>query len=172
MTLIITTIALTLAAFIIATLALLPRRRTVSRELLVPTSAPALFELIASNRGYQSFNPYKTKDPDLDIQMYGPDRGVGSGFSFNGKDGKGTQTVASLIEDESVTLQLDLGPMGRPVTTFTLEPRAEGTQVRWSTTADFGWNPVARVFGLFLDRLLGPDYERGLQLLAGTASVR
>ncbi|MEO1228507.1 MAG: SRPBCC family protein [Myxococcota bacterium] len=169
MTTLIAAFALTFVVLIGLTL-LLPRRRTVSRERFVPASAETIFELVASNRGYQAFNPYKDKDPELKIEMFGPESGVGSGFSFHGKDGKGTQTVASVVENESVTLQLDLGPMGRPVTTFTFEPKSGGTQVRWATTAQFGLNPLARVFGLFLDRFLGPDYDRGLQLLAAATT--
>ena len=105
--------------------------------------------------------------------MHGPSSGIGSGFSFDGKDGKGTQTIVAMEENRSVTMQIDLGAMGRPVTTFLLEPSSGllepspgATIVTWSTKSDFGMNPIGRVFGLFLDGMLGPDYETGLRKLA------
>lgn len=153
-------------ALVALILILLPDRKTISRERLVPAPAAPILDLVASNEGYQSFNPFKDKDPNLKLEMFGPDHGVGSGFTFSGKDGKGSQTVAAVVPNESVTLQLDLGPLGRPVTTFMFEPEDSGTRVRWTTTAQFGLNPIARVFGLFLERILGPEYEHGLDLLA------
>ncbi|MCY6382996.1 SRPBCC family protein [Hoeflea prorocentri] len=159
-------------AIIVATPFLLPASKTVERSAIVPAPANEVFPVIASNEGYQRFNPYKQKDPDLKITMHGPSSGVGSGFAFEGKDGKGTQTITALDDNRSVTMLIDLGAMGKPVTTFGLEPAADGTKVTWSTRMEFGMNPVGRVFGIFLDRMLGPDYELGLKLLAGTVSSR
>ena len=33
----------------------------------------------------------------------------------------------------------------------------------WTVTTDMGFNPVFRVFGLFMDRMLGKTYELGLK---------
>lgn len=160
----------------------LPSSKTIERVATIDAPIDRVFSLVASSEGYQSFNPYKAKDPDLKISMYGPSSGIGSGFAFDGKDGKGTQTIVALEENRSVTMQIDLGAMGRPVTTFLLEPAgllepassllepsSGATIVTWSTKSDFGMNPIGRVIGLFLDGMLGPDYETGLRKL-GQAS--
>ena len=42
----------------------------------------------------------------------------------------------------------------------------------WGFAADTGFNPVARYFGLVLDRAIGPDYERGLARLKAAAEGR
>jgi hypothetical protein len=34
--------------------------------------------------------------------------------------------------------------------------------VNWSNEGDMGASPVNRWFGLFMDRLVGPDFEAGL----------
>lgn len=171
--------AIAVAAVAVAPYAL-PSSKTVERVATIKAPVDKVFSLIASREGYQRFNPYKVKDPDLKITMHGPSSGIGSGFAFDGKDGKGTQTIVALEENRSVTMQIDLGAMGRPVTTFLLEPSSglhepssgllepsSGTTiVTWSTKSDFGMNPIGRVFGLFLDGMLGPDYETGLRKLA------
>ncbi|MEM1286153.1 MAG: SRPBCC family protein [Pseudomonadota bacterium] len=148
----------------------LPDSRTVERSAIIEAAPETLFPLLASSEGFQTFNPYKDTDPDLSITFSGPRTGVGAAFAFEGKEGRGTQTITALEENRSVTMQIDLGAMGQPLQTFTLEPQADGTRIVWSVESQFGMNPIGRVFGLFLDGMLGPVYERGLDNLANVAA--
>jgi hypothetical protein len=145
-------------------LVFLPREVSVVRSGLVSASPEAIVALAASNDGYQRFNPYRTSDPDLKIELFGPAQGVGSGFRFEGKDGRGQQTVAA-VTDSSVHYAIDLGPMGQPVQALHVAPQNGTTRVTWEMQADLGLNPVARVFGLFMDRMIGPTFEQGLSNL-------
>ncbi len=157
-----------IAALAAAPLAL-PGAVHVKRSAVIDAAPETLFRLIASNEGYQRFNPYVEADPDLRIALHGPAFGVGSGFDFEGKDGKGTQVVAAMEENRSVTMDIDLGAMGRPTQTFLLEPEGGGTRVTWGMDMAFGMNPVGRVIGLFMDRMVGGTYEAGLAKLAVVA---
>jgi uncharacterized protein YndB with AHSA1/START domain len=152
------------AVALVATLviAFLPSKRVVQRTAVVKAPPADVFAVLSSSAGFQRFNPYRDEDPNLKIRLTGPESGIGSGFSFEGKGGQGTQTITALTPDRSVTMHLDLGPMGQPTTTFTLADHPEGTAVSWRTEAVLGRNPVARVIGVFLDRMMGPTYERGL----------
>ncbi|MEM9573653.1 MAG: SRPBCC family protein [Pseudomonadota bacterium] len=158
-----------LAAIIVAPFAL-PSSKTVERTATINADQETLYAMIASPRGYQKFNPYHDTDPDLKIEFLDIEQGIGAGFSFKGKEGKGTQTVTALEENKKVTMLIDLGSMGKPVQTFTLSPVENGTQVVWSTKSEFGMNPIGRVFGLFLDSMLGETYERGLRNLEKAAT--
>lgn len=151
----------TLVALLAASPLLLPRHVHVDRQAMIDADARSVLALAASGEGYQRFNPYKTTDPDLSISLFGPASGVGSGFRFEGREGRGTQTVSEITPD-AVRYSIDLGPMGQPVQTIRAEARDGGTRVTWSMTADMGFNPVARVMGLFMDRMVGPTFERGL----------
>ena len=144
---------------------MLASSKTVTRSRVVSAPPSEVFALLKSSRGYQAFNPYCDTDPNLHITHFGPNEGVGSGFRFAGKEGKGTQTIARLVPNKEVVVDIDLGAMGQPVTTFSLTPRGDRTEVVWSTKAEFGMNPIKRVFGLFLDGMLGKVYERGLENL-------
>ena len=146
-----------------ATLAL-PRHVTVERSATISADPSAVLALAASNVGYQSFNPYLTQDPTLKIDPFGPDTGVGSGFRFDGKDGKGTQTVASLTKDR-VIYAIDLGVLGKPTQSIHTTATTNGTIVTWKMQNDLGYNPVFRVFGLFADGMMGPVFEQGLENL-------
>ena len=156
-----------LAAVAASTL-LLPRQIHVERQALIEADAAAVLALAASGEGYQRFNPYKSTDPALKITLFGPPSGVGSGFHFAGREGKGSQTVSAITGD-AVHYRIDLGPMGEPLQTIRAEPRDGGAHVTWSMRADMGFNPVARVMGLFMDRMVGPTFERGLANLETAA---
>jgi hypothetical protein len=46
----------------------------------------------------------------------------------------------------------------------TIELVAEGSaqKVVWTDQGDLGMNPVFRWFGLFIEKIIAPDFERGL----------
>jgi hypothetical protein len=144
---------------------LLPRRVNVVRKTRIKASPREILALAASNQGYQSFNPYKNSDDALKIETFGPSSGVGSGFHFEGKDGKGSQTVAAVATDR-VDYAIDLGPMGKPQQSIKATPCEEGSEVVWTMQADLGMNPIARIFGLFMDRMVGKVFETGFANLA------
>lgn len=153
-----------IAALAVATLAL-PRHVTIERTAMIEATAESVIELAASNTGYQTFNPYKDLDPNLHVEMFGPATGVGSGFSFQSKDGAGQQTVAAVTADQ-VTFALDLGPLGQPTQAISAVPSDGATKVTWSMDMDLGMNPVFRVMGLFMDGMIGSNFELGLANIA------
>lgn len=144
---------------------LLPRHVEVERRALIDAPPERVLALAASGEGYQRFNPYLSADPDLSITLFGPPSGVGSGFRFAGKEGRGSQTV-SAVSDDAVHYRIDLGPMGKPEQAIRARPHEGKAQVVWTMRADTGFNPVGRVMGLFMDRMVGPIFERGLANLA------
>ncbi|MEM7514761.1 MAG: polyketide cyclase, partial [Bacteroidota bacterium] len=111
MTILYTAIAIIAAIALVALL--LPRKVVVTRSTEIDVAPAELVARVASTEGFQTFNPYCTTDPSLKITPFGPAAGVGSGFRFEGKEGKGTQTVTA-ITDTTVTHLIDLGAMGKP----------------------------------------------------------
>lgn len=146
---------------------LLPRSVRVERSAVVPAAPAAVIALAASSEGYQRFNPYRSTDPTLKIETFGPASGVGSGFRFDGKEGTGSQTVTALGEGR-VDYAIDLGAMGKPRQSLSATPEGTGSRVVWTMETDLGLNPAARVFGLFLDGMVGSVFETGLANLQKT----
>ncbi len=143
----------------------LPRHVNIERTAVINATPEAVIELAASNTGYQAFNPYKDLDPNLQVEMFGPATGVGSGFSFESKDGAGKQTVASVTADQ-VVFDLDLGPLGQPRQAISAVAVNGATEVTWTMDMDLGLNPAFRVMGLFMDGMIGPNFELGLANIA------
>ena len=161
----ISTIFFLVVGVIAIALFLLPSHVTVKRATHIEASPADVFKLLSSTEGFQQFNPYKDTDPNLQITPFGSPSGVGAGFAFEGKEGKGTQTIIHIEPDRSVSMEIDLGFMGKPEQTFTLSEYNSGTQVTWGVNMKFGWNPMGRIFGLFANKVLGSTYERGLSNL-------
>jgi hypothetical protein len=167
-------IVLTASALVVAALAvtpfMLPAQARVSRSAVIPATPEAIYDVISTTSGFHRINPYRDRDPGLAVTFSGPESGPGAGFAWSGKEGTGTQTISAVTINKEVVMQLDLGQMGQPVQTFTLAPVNGGTKVTWSLLAEFGSNPVARVFGLMLDQMLGDTYERGLMNLTSATA--
>ncbi|MEL6234973.1 MAG: SRPBCC family protein [Pseudomonadota bacterium] len=147
----------------------LPRHVSIERSALIAAAPEAVIALASSNTGYQSFNPYKDLDPNLKVEMFGPDTGIGSGFSFESKDGVGQQTVAA-VEPGRVVFDIDLGPFGQPTQSISAVATDGGTEVTWTMDMDLGMNPVFRVMGLFMDDMVGSNFELGLANIADVAA--
>lgn len=157
-----------IAALAVGSLAL-PRHVSIERSARMDASPAAVIELAASNSDYQAFNPYKDLDPNLQIEMFGPSSGIGSGFSFRSKDGAGQQTVSAVSADQ-VTFALDLGPLGQPTQAISAVAVDGATRVTWTMQMDLGINPIFRVMGLFMDSMIGPNFELGLANIADVAA--
>ncbi len=70
------------------------------------------------------------------------------------------------VANERVDYALTFPDMGmRSSGQLRLEAAGAGTRVTWTNEGDMGANPVNRYFGLFMDRLVGPDFEGGLKNL-------
>ncbi|MEM8754902.1 MAG: SRPBCC family protein [Pseudomonadota bacterium] len=145
----------------------LPGTAVIEREALIDAEPAAIYALLDGAAGFQRINPWRDADPELEITLSGPERGVGSAFAFKGAEGTGAQTVVAVDPGREVVTEIDLGPLGKPVQTFTIAPVGKGARVVWRTEAAFGLNPIGRVIGLFMDGRLGPVYERGLKNIAG-----
>ncbi len=149
---------------------MIPSAVHVERTAIIDAEPAEVIAMAASTEGFQRINPYASADPELKITPFGPTSGVGSGFHFDGKDGKGSQTVAA-VTDTQVIYAIDLGAMGTPTQTITVAAAPEGTKVTWAMDTDMGMNPIARVFGLFMDRMMGATFARGLKNMATVSNA-
>jgi hypothetical protein len=53
-----------------------------------------------------------------------------------------------------------------------IEIDSNSTEVTWSMETDLGYNPIARYFGLFFDKMIGDDFEKGLDNLNTIANAK
>jgi uncharacterized protein YndB with AHSA1/START domain len=152
----------------------LPQTARVERSITIAASPDAVFELVDGFGRFNEWSPWAGLDPQTRYTYSGPETGVGARMEWasdNPDVGKGSQEVVAVETDASVTNQLDLG-MGKPsMATIRLVPEGTGTRVTWTLDSDFSDSIVGRYFGLMLDRMVGPDYEKGLAQLKAIAEA-
>ena len=159
-----------LAALIVALVAiayLLPRHYRVERSLVINAPAPVLFPKLADMREWKAWGVWFERDPEIK-NSYSPDQMVIGAWSSweSKKEGNGRATLTAIEPARRLVYRLEFPDLGTVSTgTFVLTTEGAGTRVVWSDEGDLGFNPLNRWFGLFLDKLVGPDFEAGLAKL-------
>lgn len=147
---------------------LLPREAAVERSIVIDAQPETIFTLINGFERYNEWSPWADIDPDTRYEYGGPATGVGAWMTWHSDDpnaGSGRQEIISSQPYRSVGIDLSFDGMGTAQTGFVLEPADGGTSVVWMFHTDFGYNLPMRLMGPFFDRMLGPDYEKGLAKL-------
>lgn len=145
----------------------------VERSAVVRADAATVHALIDDFHQWVKWSPYEGVDPDLKRTYSGPDAGVGASYSWSGnrKAGAGTMTITESIPEERIVLDLAFTKpfKNRNVTAFLLEPVADGTRVTWRMSGKQNklFALIGKVFSM--DKLVGPDFEKGLRQLAAVA---
>ncbi|OZC66343.1 transcriptional regulator [Rhodococcus sp. 15-725-2-2b] len=145
----------------------------VERSAVVRADAATVHALIDDFHQWVKWSPYEGVDPDLKRTYSGPDAGVGASYSWSGnrKAGAGTMTITESIPEERIVLDLAFTKpfKSRNVTAFLLEPVADGTRVTWRMSGKQNklFALIGKVFSM--DKLVGPDFEKGLRQLAAVA---
>lgn len=152
---------------ILAITIILPRQVAVEREIVIETSADKIFPLINNLKKWQTWNPWFAKDPAMKLSYEGPESGIGAKYAWQSESqGNGNMEITKVADNRMVHTSLQFDGQGHGEATFTLEKAGDNkTKVIWHLASDVGANPVGKIFGMFLDDMVGPDFEDGLKRL-------
>jgi len=151
---------------------MLPSAPRVERQVQIQAPPATVFALVNDFRQINKWSPWVDTDPNALYTISGPPRGVGATLTWDGHTaGQGSQVIIESEPSFRVVSKLDLGSPGQTTGTFEFLQTEKGTLVIWSFESDFGFNLVGRYFGLMLDGIVGPDYEKGLQNLKTMAEL-
>jgi hypothetical protein len=105
----------------------------------------------------------------MKLSYTGPTSGVGASYSWTSQDpkvGNGTTTLMSVALGDSITTKMIFDGFDAAYATYKFVPTDNGTKLIWSFDQDMGSNPVNKIFAyFFLEKMLAPDYEKGLNNL-------
>ena len=151
---------------------LLPETVTVSRSIETTAPPAKVYAIVSSFKRGSEWSPWAAKDPKMQQTFSGPEQGVGAKFAWksdNPEVGSGNQEIVVAEPDKRVESNLEMDGMGRMKSAFVLEPSGTGTKITWNFVSPPAGDPVSRWFGLFLDGMVGPDFEKGLVNLKALA---
>ena len=171
-----------IAIFLIVLIALLavvgfflPAQYRVERTATVKAPPENVFAIVANMKTWEDWTAWNLQlDPSLKRSFSGPATGVGATMSWDGKktgQGEMTLTKAVLPAELAYDLAFEHGKF-KSVGTFTFEPAGDGTTVIWTDSGDMGGNPFYHWMGLAMDKLIGPDFEKGLARLKTLAEKK
>ncbi len=151
---------LLLLLFVIALL--LPSRLYVERKMEIKAPVAVVFEQFNTLRNWEKWSPWIKIDPRSERHYFGPESGVGAGYSWKGeKTGEGKLTITESQPFNSIVTQLEM--RGEKVFPgFYFEEKDSITHVTWYFASDAGLNPFGRYMNLMIEGMLGHQFEQGL----------
>ncbi|MCH7344556.1 SRPBCC family protein [Pelomonas sp. CA6] len=142
----------------------MPSKFRVVREVQIGASADKVYALIASPRQWAGWSVWHQRDPAMMIDYSGPESGVGASWAWRSQsEGDGRMRFTAAEPGRRLGYELffpDFGTSSQGE--FVLEPTAGGTRVVWRMDGDMGRNPLYHWMALFADRMVGQDFEAGL----------
>jgi len=146
----------------------LPSKVHVERTLVINATPEKLFEQVNTLKNWENWSPWHKLDPNMKLEYAGPPSGVGAKYSWESKQrnvGNGNLAITESVPHKSIQTAMDFQGQGQATGNFRFEKNQEATQVTWSMETDMGKNPIGKFFGLMMDKMVGADFEKGLNSL-------
>lgn len=165
----------TLALIAAAGLALLlifaatrPDSFRIERSARIQASPDKVYGLINDLKQFQRWNPYERKDPSLKGSYSGAAAGPGAAYAWESKEvGTGRLEITAVQPARQVVMKLDfLKPFeAHNRAEFSLKPEGGMTRVTWVMQGPSPY--LSKLMGLVfnMDRMVGQDFEAGLNNL-------
>lgn len=153
-----------LVALFLIVAAILPSNYSVERSIEINEPAEVVYALVANLPNWPKWDPFTDQDPGAKSVFSGVAGTIGSKWNWEGeKVGIGSLTVEELVPNQSIRSKMvSVAPQPMEASdNWRFEPTANGTKVTWTIAGNLGY-PVERVFGFFMESILGPTCEKGL----------
>ncbi len=167
-------VVVALVAALVVVVAAQPATYKVVRTASIAAPQSDVFSLVNDFHRWDAWSPWAKLDPAMKTSYDGPAAGTGAIYSWTGNDkvGEGRMTVLESKPGELVRIKLEfLKPFAQSsLTEFALAGQGSSTSVTWSMSGDN--NFIAKGMCLFMggmDKMIGPDFERGLAQLKTAA---
>lgn len=144
---------------------LLPGRFRVERSTVIAARPVAVFGLIGDLKAWRQWGVWFKRDPGMQVAYSPATTGVGAWSQWKSKSqGDGRMTISSVSPPGRLEYRMEFTDMGMVSRgAMMLAGGTDGaTRVTMTMEGDLGHNPLYRWMGLFMDRLVGPDFEEGL----------
>lgn len=149
-----------------------PNTFRVERSVTINASPEKVATLINDFHQWDRWSPWAKLDPGMKTIYSGSQMGPGAVYEWEGnsKVGKGRMEILS-TDPAKTTVKLDfLKPFeSHNMTDFVLVPQGDATRVDWIMTGPM--NMMSKVMAVFsgMDKMIGPDFDRGLANMKAAA---
>lgn len=156
---------LALIVLVILVSLFLPSKVNVERSIVINTTADVPFDLINDLKKWEGWSPWHGIDPKAVWEFSENAVGADAWYTWKSEHpnvGNGKLTITESKPHELIVTKLEFEDMSPSIARYIFTKEGEGTKVTWTLESDMGMNPIGKIFGLFMDKMIGPDYEKGL----------
>ncbi len=160
-----------LLVLLVAVAFVLPGKFHVERSLVIKAGAEPVYNQVNTLKNWEKWSPWHEMDTTMALTYEGPEAGNGAKYSWVSNEmGTGSLTIADSKPSNYIRTAMDFGMMGISYAEYTFEPVTEGTKVTWAMESDskdmpWQWYVPSKYMNLFMDDMLGKDFEKGLNNL-------
>jgi carbon monoxide dehydrogenase subunit G len=148
---------------------------TVSRAIEIAAPPERILPLLTDFREWRTWSPWEKTDANLEREYTGPTSGVGAVYSWKGGGQAGAGRMEVLEVDGShvaIDQRFRAPVQAHNRIDFQLTPAGDRTRVEWTMTGP--QNVAMLLMSVFwkMDKMVGPDFEKGLATLKTVAESR
>jgi effector-binding domain-containing protein len=151
----------------------LPSKSHVERSMSMKADKAVLFDLVNDLHKWEMWSPWHDLDPNMKIKYNEIANGKGAKYEWTSENknvGNGSMEIIDSKPNDEILIQMHFGEMGKPTAKFNFLKEGDATKVVWCFDGDcnempFYMIPMCKYFNLFMDKMIGADYEKGLKRL-------
>ena len=161
-----------------------PAKLVVERKTLINAPRWSVYEEVVDLKRFNQWSPWEEIDPKTEHKFFG-EKGVGQVYMWKSKNksvSEGSMQIVHVEEDYVVEQDLYFGNVDKATSesakefsrvTFLIEPKPEGSEVRWKFRTDAGMNPIMRYIQTFkMKSVLTEQYDKGLLSLKALVEAK
>ena len=146
----------------------LPKHAHVERSITINAPASSVFGAVNDLEKWKDWSPWLNMDPDMKLEYGQTTVGQGASYTWDSKMqnvGTGKMTIAESVPNSIIKTTMNFAPnMDDEMYAQLKFTEVEGqTTILWDFDGDFKGS--GKWFGIMMDKILGPQYEKGLASL-------
>jgi len=144
---------------------LLPRHVMIERTASIKASPEIVFGQVNILKNWEQWSPWHHIDPKMKLEYNNILSGKGASYSWQSEVknvGNGKLTITRCVPFDTIDVEMNFMNQGTTLGGYILKKVDSTVVLRWWMDADMGNNPIGRWMGLLMDRIIGKDFEKGL----------
>ncbi|WP_058834260.1 SRPBCC family protein [Luteimonas abyssi] len=165
-------LAITAVLFVVIGV-ILPANRSLEEQIETNRRQTIVFDTLNSFQRFHSWHPFAVQDPGIDIELSGPQSGVGATMRYSSDVsaiGSGSWEIVESEPRSRVAMAIENEQRGNNKRTeFILRPTGRGgrnIEITQTYNVEYGWNLLGRYAGLYVARNVGDNMQFGLRRLS------
>jgi hypothetical protein len=135
---------------------------SVERSLVINSPKAAVFNYVNDYRNWEDFGSWMVEDPEIKMTYPQKTVGIGSSYSWDGKNGNGDMQTIFVKENDSISQKMNYDGTVSDVS-WKFKDTIGGTKVTWKTAGKMSFSlKVYTALNGGIDKIIGRMYEKSL----------